>query len=77
MAVLWVKLGKANREPSSPVKMGYGLLLLTVGYLVILFGLKFSDSTGKISLWWLMGLYIIHSVGELCLSPIGLSMVSK
>jgi POT family proton-dependent oligopeptide transporter len=64
-------------EPSSPKKMALGLTLVALGYLVIAIAVKGLDVDGKVSMWWLIALYIIHSVGELCLSPIGLSMVSK
>ncbi len=74
---LWGFLGKRNIEPSSPKKMAIGLLLLCVGYIVIAVGVKGVDSAAKVSLWWLMALYVLHTMGELCLSPIGLSMVSK
>lgn len=74
---LWLTLGKRNREPSSPKKMAMGLLLIAVGYAVIAFGVNGISDTARISMFWLIGLYVIHTMGELCLSPIGLSMVSK
>lgn len=74
---LWVKLGNRNMEPSSPLKMAMGLALLCLGYIVIAIGVHGVDSSVKISMWWLIVLYILHTMGELCLSPIGLSMVSK
>lgn len=76
-SVIWGALGKRNLEPASPRKMAYGLLLLCLGYIVIAFAVKGVDSSVKISMWWLFALYILHTMGELCLSPIGLSMVSK
>ncbi len=76
-AFLWTKLGKANREPSSPVKQSIGLLLLAIGYLIIALGVKDLDPSVKVSMFWLVTLYTVHTFGELCLSPIGLSMVVK
>lgn len=76
-AIIWTKLGKANREPSSPVKQSLGLFLLALGYLVIAIGVKGLDPSVKVSMMWLITLYTIHTFGELCLSPIGLSMVTK
>ena len=76
-AVLWSVLGKKGVEPSSPVKQSIGLFLLAVGYLVIAFGVRGVDSHMKVSILWLTGLYFIHTMGELCLSPIGLSIVNK
>jgi POT family proton-dependent oligopeptide transporter len=73
----WGMLHKNNMEPASPMKMAWGLALLTLGYIVIAFGVHNVDSSVKISMWWLIGLYLLHTMGELCLSPIGLSMVSK
>ncbi|HZG01495.1 MAG TPA: peptide MFS transporter, partial [Chitinophagales bacterium] len=74
---LWVRLGAANAEPSSPLKMGLGLLLLCFGYVVIAFGVQGIDPSEdvRVSMWWLVALYVLHTMGELCLSPIGLSMV--
>ncbi|MEN9600390.1 MAG: hypothetical protein RL596_2714 [Bacteroidota bacterium] len=74
-AWLWVVLGK--REPSSPFKMAMGLLLLSLGYLWIFFGVKNVQPGIKVSMIWLVGLYFMQTCGELCLSPIGLSLVNK
>jgi len=57
--------------------MAIGLALVAVGYFVIAIAVKGLGASEKVSMWWLVALYIIHSMGELCLSPIGLSMVSK
>ncbi len=74
---LWGGLGKRNLEPASPFKQAMGLFLLAIGYLVIAFGVKGIDPSTKVSMVWLVSLYTIHTFGELCLSPIGLSMVNK
>ena len=74
---LWLKLGQKNMEPASPVKQSLGLLFLALGYLVIAFGVKGVEPGMKVSIMWLTGLYFIHTMGELMLSPIGLSMVNK
>ena len=77
MAILWTKLGDRNMEPASPYKQSIGLFLLAVGYLVIAFGVKGLEPGVKVSMMWLVSLYFIHTLGELALSPIGLSMVVK
>lgn len=77
MAMLWIGLGKRNSEPPSPIKQAVGLFLLAMGYLVIAFGVKGVDGTTKVSMMWLLSMYVIHTLGELCLSPIGLSMVAR
>lgn len=74
-AWLWLKLGR--HEPSAPTKMALGLFLLAVGYLWIAFGVKDVDPAVKVSMIWLIGMYALHTWGELCLSPIGLSLVNK
>ncbi len=76
-AWLWSQLGKRGLDPSTPVKMSFGFVFLAIGYLVIAFGVKGVDPTTKVSMMWLIGLYLMHTFGELCLSPIGLSAVSK
>ena len=75
--LLWGWLGKRNREPSSPLKMAIGLVLLSLGYVVIAIGIKGVGADVKVSILWLTTMYVIHTLGELSLSPIGLSMVSK
>ncbi len=74
-AWLWLKLGK--HEPASPTKMAWGLFLLALGYLWIAFGVKDVSANVKVSMIWLTGMYFLHTCGELCLSPIGLSLVNK
>ncbi len=76
-AVLWTWLGKRGLEPSSPLKMAYGLALLAVGYLIIAFGVKGAVAGTKVSMFWLTAMYLLHTFGELCLSPIGLALVNK
>jgi POT family proton-dependent oligopeptide transporter len=76
-SILWTFLGKKNMEPASPYKQSIGLLLLAIGYVVIAFGVKGIEPSTKVSMMWLLSLYLIHTFGELCLSPIGLSMVNK
>lgn len=74
-AWLWVKLGR--NEPSTPKKMAIGLFLLSMGYLWIAFGVKDVKLDIKVSIIWLTGMYLLHTWGELCLSPIGLSLFNK
>ena len=77
MTIVWGFLYVRKLEPSSPKKMAMGLALVALGYVVIAFAVKGLGIGEKVSMWWLIGLYVIHTIGELCLSPIGLSMVSK
>jgi POT family proton-dependent oligopeptide transporter len=71
----WVKLGPYN--PSIPRKFGLGLLFNGLAFLLLMFALSSLVSDGKIPFWTLFAVYWIQSIGELCLSPIGLSMVTK
>ncbi len=77
MSMLWVKLAKRGLEPTTPVKFSIGLFLVGFGFLVLVFGSRFAGDDFKVGLFWLATLYFIHSVGELCLSPVGLSMITK
>lgn len=76
-AVLWGYLGKRNREPASPVKQAIGLFLLAIGYFIIAVGVSGVEGSTKTSMFWLLSMYLVHTLGELCLSPIGLSMVAR
>lgn len=75
--VLWITLNKRKLEPISPVKQSLGLLLVALGYLIIAFQVKNLTGDAKLGVIWLIILYFVHTVGELCLSPIGLSLVAK
>jgi POT family proton-dependent oligopeptide transporter len=77
LAVVWTTLGKKGIEPSSPLKMSIGLMLLAISYLVIAFGVKGVDASTKVSMFWLITMYLLQTFGELCLSPIGLALVNK
>ena len=77
LAAIWVWLQKRNAEPNSLVKQSLGLIFVALGYVVIAIGVKGVGLNDKVSMWWLIALYVIHTIGELCLSPIGLSLVSK
>jgi POT family proton-dependent oligopeptide transporter len=75
---MWDKLDSGKYKSSTPTKMAIGMILLGVGFGVLYVGQKLAISSGtKASAGWLAGVYFIHTVGELCLSPIGLSMVTK
>ncbi len=81
MGMLWVKLGARN--PSIPLKFGMGLLLLGVGFLVLAWGALYvpenaaSDPGAGVAMTWLVVTFFFHTVGELALSPVGLSSVTK
>jgi POT family proton-dependent oligopeptide transporter len=74
---MWTRLGSRNMEPPSVVKQAMGLALLALGFLVIALRVHDLGPAMKVSMFWLTALYIIHTWGELCLSPIGLGMVAK
>ncbi|CAD0304117.1 peptide MFS transporter [Xanthomonas hortorum] len=76
IAWIWVKSGRFN--PSIPRKFGLGLLFNGLAFLLLMFALSsLVNDAGKVPFWTLFMVYVIQSVGELCLSPIGLSMVTK
>ena len=77
MNLAWEVLRRFGHEPSSVMKQAIGLAFLSIGYMLIAFGVKDLDPNVKVSMLWLTGLYFIHTLGELSLSPIGLSLVSK
>jgi POT family proton-dependent oligopeptide transporter len=76
-AALWTWLAKVNFEPNTPVKFGLGILQAGLGFGALVFGAQFPDQTGHIAMIWLVLAYLLHTTGELCLSPVGLSAVTK
>jgi POT family proton-dependent oligopeptide transporter len=76
-ASLWTALGRRGREPSTPMKMVWGLFLLGVGFLFMVAGARPADAGVLVSPFWLTAAYTFHTFGELCLSPVGLSYVTK
>ncbi len=77
MGGLWSVLGRRGWEPSIPVKFALGLIGVGAGFLFLVLGAQFAGPDFKVGLIWLAGLYVIHSIAELCLSPVGLSMITK
>ena len=76
LAYIWIRMGRLN--PSIPRKFGLGLIFNGVAFALLMLALSdMVDASGKIPFWTLFMVYVIQSVGELCLSPIGLSMVTK
>jgi POT family proton-dependent oligopeptide transporter len=76
-SMLWDKLRAVNREPISPMKQAIGLLLIAVSYFIIANNVKDLGNNGLLAIKWLILLYLIQTCAELCLSPIGLSLVGK
>jgi len=74
-AWLWLRLG--SREPSSPAKFGIGLLFVGAGFAVVAVAADLSAAGVKVSPWWLVVTYLLHTFGELSLSPVGMSAVTK
>jgi POT family proton-dependent oligopeptide transporter len=77
MASVWVRLGRRNLDPSLPMKFGIGLLLLALGFLVMAGAAVFVARGQKVLPPWLITTYLLHTFGELCVSPVGLSSVTK
>ena len=76
-SMLWNGLAKRGIEPTIPVKFGLALVGVGGGFLFLVWGAQFAGADFKVALWWLAGLYLIHSIAELCISPVGLSMITK
>ena len=76
-SILWDRLRAKGREPISPVKQAIGLALIALSYFIIAYNVKDLGNSGLLAVKWLILLYLIQTFGELCLSPIGLSLVGK
>ncbi len=77
MSVMWTALARRGLEPSIPVKFGIALIGVGLGFLFLVWGASMVGPSFKVAIWWLAGLYFIHSFAELCISPVGLSMITK
>ncbi len=75
-SIMWIWLHKRGLEPSTPVKFGLAIIQVGLGFMVLVFGMEMAGS-GQTALIWLVLIYLLHTTGELCLSPVGLSMVTK
>lgn len=76
-SLLWDKLRANGKEPISPMKQAFGLALIAISYFIIAYNVKDLGNSGLLAIKWLVLLYLIQTFGELCLSPIGLSLVGK
>jgi len=80
-AAIWLRLARKGREPSTPLKFSLGLMLLGAGFVFMVLGGQASSGPGdtivKVSGLYLLGAYCIHTMAELCVSPVGLSVVNK
>jgi len=74
---MWVDLGEKGKEPSSPLKFAMALGLLAIGFVVMIAAAGAYQQSGPVSVIWLIAAYFFHTLGELCLSPVGLSLVTK
>ncbi len=77
VSVLWLSLSKIGKNPNIPVKFALGLIFLGIGFVLMSAANSAAGGGNMVSPMWLIGVYFLHTVAELCLSPIGLSMISK
>ena len=75
-AMLWIALAKRNLEPSTPIKFSIGIILVGLGFLALVYGMRSSEGL-QTGVFWIILIYLLHTLGELCLSPVGLSSVTK
>jgi POT family proton-dependent oligopeptide transporter len=76
-AWIWLSLARRNSEPSSPAKFTLGLLFAGLAFVILIPAAKMTEGGAKVGIWWLTGTYLLQTLGELCLSPVGLSAMSK
>jgi POT family proton-dependent oligopeptide transporter len=74
---VWGLLGKYGLEPSTPLKFSLGLFQVSLAFAMLYFGAKTADSDGMVGMHWILLLYLLLTTGELCVSPVGLSMVTR
>ncbi|MBC09908.1 MAG: MFS transporter [Gammaproteobacteria bacterium] len=73
----WTKLARMNMEPSAPLKFGLAIFQVGFGFAILVYGSSFAGPDGKVAVIWLALMYLFHTTGELCLSPVGLAMVTR
>ena len=76
-SALWVWLGKRGMEPGLGIKFGLGIIQAGLGFYMLVLGVSSAGDGGKVAMIWLVLAYLFHTTGELCLSPVGLSMVTR
>jgi POT family proton-dependent oligopeptide transporter len=74
---LWTALARRGIEPTLAIKFGIALIGVGAGFFVLVWGARYAGPNFQVSVWWLVLLYLIHSLAELCISPVGLSMITK
>jgi POT family proton-dependent oligopeptide transporter len=77
VAQIWMSLAARNREPYTPFKFFLGLFPAALGFAVLAISTHYGNSAGLISMWWIVLVYWLHTIGEVCISPVALSMVTK
>lgn len=77
-AILWLKLNKTGKEPSTPLKFTFGLLFAGLGFLILVpAATRIASGETRVGIIWLLMTYLLHTIGELCLSPVGLSAMTR
>ncbi len=76
-AYLWLFLGRRGIEPPTPAKFALALIQLGLGFLLLVYGASGAEDPAAVGVIWLISLYLLHTMGELCISPVGLSMTTK
>lgn len=76
-SMLWIWLSKQGKNPRTPYKFGFGLLLLGIGFLLMMIAQGNANKGILVSPLWLVGVYFLHTSAELCISPVGLSLITK
>lgn len=74
---IWIHLSKRDKDPSTPAKFALGLGFTALGFIIMIFASAMCLQFGKVGMLWLIAVYFFHTVGELCISPVGISMITK
>jgi proton-dependent oligopeptide transporter, POT family len=77
IAAMWTRIDQSRFALPTPAKMAIGMIVLGLGFIVLAVAQTRAEAIGRVGPWWLFFVYLLHTLGELCLSPVGLSMVTK